>query len=330
MLFFFQQISIFKSGVTVTNISVRVKGSTVCTVDNEGRKHFHWDTDNIKYRTKNNIPLIDGKGLTELRREHTVTEEQVKADLKKADKIENEYFRLRVKAAICLAYIWGKRRGELVLIELNDILFNADKNFLQVNFNLLKKRKRGKAQYEEYLLKKVMKGEMKYEDFISKTQGQLISEWKEWQSTELGVRIKTKKSLHGVKLDSDKAVFIPPIIEYLNFIKNLHLTDDEGKEIVCRYLFPEGRESFTITSLTGYIYNPDNHLNAKHLLKIVQDIDHDFWLHLFRKRRGSEVAIKYNRTLDAIEHVRKALDLERKDTALSYIDEAVVKMEDED
>jgi hypothetical protein len=314
----------------LTNVSVRVPHSTICTVDDKGKRHFTWKVDNEAYRTANNIPLIDGGGLTELRKNYKLTKEQVLLDLKKADKIENEYFKLRVKATICIAYIWGKRRGEIVLIELKDISINEEKNILQINFSLLKKRKRGLFQYLDFLQNKVKKGEMKYEDFTSKTQGQLITEWKEWQKTELGVRIKTKKSLHGVKLEGEKSIFIPPIIEYWNFIKTLHLKDDKGEEIICRYLFPEGRESFTSDSLTGYVYNPENHIQPNRLYEIVTTVDPDFWMHLFRKRRGTEVALKYNRTLDSIEHVRKALDLERKDTALSYIEESVVKMEDED
>jgi integrase len=313
----------------LTNVHVRIEGSTVCTVDDKGKKHFHWDTDNKAYREKNNIPLIEGGGLTELRRKYRLTEEQVISDLNKCDKdIENKYFKLRAKTVFCLAYIWGKRRGELALIELNDVLITEEK--LQINFTLLKKRKKGLFQYIDFLLNKIKKGEITRLEFEAKTQGQLIAEWQQWRLTDEGVRIKTKKALHGIKQTSKKAIFIPPIIEYFNFIKNLHLTDDEGKEVLCRYLFPEGRESFTSDSLTGYIYNPDNHLNSKHLLKIAQDIDSNFWIHLARKRRGSDVAIKYGRTIESIEHVRSALDLERKDTALSYIEESVVKMEDED
>jgi hypothetical protein len=64
-------------------------------------------------------------------------------------------------------------------------------------------------------------------------------------------------------------------------------------------------------------------------LEIVQDIEPNFWMHLHRKKRGSEVAMKYGRTLDSVFAVKNELDLERVETAqASYIDDLIPKKAD--
>lgn len=290
----------------MTNVHVRVPNSTICTVDDKGRKHFKWTVD---------------EEATEQRKKNRITDIQVLEDIKKADEISDTYFKLRAKAIISIARIWGKRRGEIALLKNDEVTINKEENSLEINFNLLKKRKMGLFQYIDFLQNKIKKGEMTFEELQSKTQGQIIAEWKLWRDTKLGLRTKVKKSLHSVSLDNP---FAKIIIEYIKYLNNLKILNNKGEPQKIIYLFPQGKQMFGME----YVINSNKHLNPQTLLLIVQSIDPDLWMHLYRKKRGSEIATKLHRSIEAVHEVKRELDLEREETAWRYIEEIVAKKAD--
>ena len=81
------------------------------------------------------------KGYSELRygRTKVISDLELQDMLNAADKIKEQFYRLRAKAVIALFRLSGKRRGELAMLELND--FTIEKNLLNVLFHLEKKRK---------------------------------------------------------------------------------------------------------------------------------------------------------------------------------------------
>jgi hypothetical protein len=63
---------------------------------------------------------------------------------------------------------------------------------------------------------------------------------------------------------------------------------------------------------------------------IARSLDPNAWFHLFRERKGADIARKKGRTLDAVYLIKDTLDLEREDTAYNYIRRyAVQEMEKE-
>jgi hypothetical protein len=184
----------------MTNVHVRVPGSTVCKIDAEGHRHFTWEVDEEATKARKAY----GKQFC-----HSTNDDDVLDFIKKADLIENEYFRLRAKAVISILRVFGKRRGEISMIRLEEIEVNNFTHELEINFHLLKKRKMGLFQYRKYLKEKVAKGELSYSEAIgNKTDSQLENEWQQWRATEVGTRVKTKESLHSVDSDSPFAQHI--------------------------------------------------------------------------------------------------------------------------
>jgi hypothetical protein len=286
----------------MTNVHVRVKGSTVCKIDEEGHRHFTWKVDNE---------------LTGLRKERKViTDQEVQKAIDKADELaetkwginypdQKEYFQLRAKAIVSVAKIFGKRRSEIADIFMKEI--HVENNKLSINFVLRKKRKRGLFQYQEILLNKIKKGEMPREEFENKTQGQIISEWKDWRLTEEGTRVKKIEALKETSLDTP---FVEHIVKYWKYMKTVNPKS--------QYLFPNGKAIFS-----QYQIDYAAPIEPQSLLLIVQDLDPDLWMHLYRKTKGTEIAKAYGRTIDAVGKVKKVLNLEREETAWRYIEDVM-------
>jgi integrase len=230
-------------------------------------------------------------------------EPEITETLRDADKIENEYFRLRAKAIIALGVIFGKRRVELRLLEMEDIKIEGD--YLYLVFTIAKKHKRGFHQYLKFLRKQ---GDPQ---LLNKPLPELEAEWREWTKTELGYRVKKDKKPKGTPL-SDKYAKI--VLEYYEFVREKY---PESK-----FLFPSGKDVFG-----SYMIYPDKALSGRQMLAIVSELNPDLWLHLLRKKKGSEVARKYGRTLESVFMVKETLDLEREETAYKYIEEFVPKIE---
>jgi len=72
-------------------------------------------------------------------RQKVITDEEFSEALRNAEKIPNEFLRLRAKAVLCLFRLTGKRRGEIAVLPLEN--FKVEKGFLNITFILEKKRK---------------------------------------------------------------------------------------------------------------------------------------------------------------------------------------------
>jgi integrase len=248
----------------------------------------------------------------DIKKRDPLTDEEIDWMLTEADKIEKEYFKLRAKAVVALAKVFGKRRSEIVSLEMEDL--KIKNNLLSVTFKLRKKRKKGKFQYLKFLEKKIIEGEMTKEELDSKTQQEIEEEWKEWQLTNEGVRIKEPEATWYVEADSK---FGSIIITYLIFMRT--------KVPNSKYLFPAGRE--IIDGTAKYIIDMNNHIGGRTLLNIVKSLNPKSWMHLFRELKGQEIVEQYGDTITAVYQVKKALNLEREDTAYRYVERyAIHKM----
>jgi hypothetical protein len=239
-----------------------------------------------------------------------LTDEEIVGMLAKADKLEmgtgvlQQYFRLRAKAIVAIAKVFGKRRAEIAAIEMKGLRVEGD--LLLITFKLRKKRKKGLFQYTRFLEGKIKRGEMAYAELESKTQGELNEEWREWQKTKEGVRIKETKVTKAVSIDSK---FGRIILDYITFIRK--------KVPKSKYLFPAGKE--TIQGAAVYIMDMNNHIGGRTLLNVVKELNPDVWMHLFRERKGEDIAKKKGRTIEGVYAVKNTLDLEEEDTAWHYI-----------
>jgi hypothetical protein len=223
--------------------------------------------------------------------------------LEKADAIENKYFRLRVKAIIGLLKIFGKRRIELCLLEIENIKVEDDLMYL--TFTVAKKHKRGLFQYFDFLKKQ---GDP---ELLNKPLPQLQEEWRAWNKTEPGYNVKRTLKPKVMPL-SDK--YAKLVLEYYEYLKQHYP--------FAKFLFCSGKVVFGT-----YYLHQEEFLSGRQILNLIKDLDPQVWCHLFRKGKGSEVARKYGRTLESVFMVKDTLDLERTETALRYIEENVPKME---
>lgn len=243
---------------------------------------------------------------TEKRRNRAVpTEREIETLLAKADLLETEYFRLRAKAVVGIVKIFGKRRAELSLLEIAQDISTDDK-FLYVIFTVVKKSKKGLFQYLRFLEKQCKP------ELLNKPLPILQQEHKDWNNTTEGYRIKRPRKPKNTPL-TDK--YAKLILDYVLFMRRTYPS--------AKFLFPSGKTVFGST----YIINNDKALSGRQILNIVEELDPDIWMHLYRKLKGSQVARKYGRTLDSAYQVKTTLDLERTETALRYIEEFVPKTE---
>lgn len=223
--------------------------------------------------------------------------------LTKADLIQDEYFRLRSKAVVTTAKVFGKRESEIARLEMNKIIQVNDS--LELNFTLSKKRKKGLFQFLEYLKKHDPAQ-------LAKPLPELQSMWRDWQQTLEGHKIQNSESLKSIDLD-DK--YGKHLVEYYNYMKEHHPNS--------QYLFPSGKTVFG----QSYIFYEDIHIHPKHLLRILKSLKHDTWMHLYRETKGAQVAKEKGRNLDAVYEVKDTLDLANESTAYNYVKRFVAKKE---
>jgi hypothetical protein len=224
-----------------------------------------------------------------------IEDTEVDIILSEADKIQNPYFKLRAKAIVATARVFGKRESEIARLELGKI--ERKETTLELNFTLSKKRKKGLFQFLEYL-------EKHDAEKLKLTLPEIRQLWREWQQTEKGVRCKDTHSLKAVDLN-DK--YGKHIVAYYDFMKAKH----PGSF----YLFPLGKNIFGKTYAVYY----DKHLAPKYLLEILKSLKYDCWMHLFRETKGAQVARENGRTLESIHAVKETLDLEDEATAQRYV-----------
>jgi integrase len=231
-----------------------------------------------------------------------LTNEEIDAMLAKADKIKDAYFRLRVKAIIALAKKFGKRRSEISTLKREDL--KVESEILQITFTIRKKHKKGLFQYIKILEKQIKKGKLRQNFLLDKSYAVLLKDWRAWQQTKEGHRIKEERRAKGVSVQDKYAKLI---LEYMEFLKANH---DETP-----WLFPSGKTVFG----ESYIIYPEKHLSGRHMLSLIKPLNPSAWMHLFRETRGAEVARDKGRSLDSVFAVRDSLDLENEATAYRYV-----------
>ncbi len=221
--------------------------------------------------------------------------------LVEANKINDEYRRLRVKALIGLLKIFGKRRSEISRLKIIDLII-AD-NYLNITWTISKKHKRGFYQFVKLIKSQINKGQLPNNYLISKQYSDLIAEHKAWTLTQEGFRIKEDTRIKNIIADNSYAKLI---IEYLEFMKKKHPDS--------KYLFPRNIYSFGNLMMV----DPNTHLSGSQLLRMIKAVDPECWCHLFRETKGAEIARKYGNDLAGITKVRDTLDLEEEATAYRY------------
>jgi len=135
------------------------------------------------------------------KRNTVISEEEFQQLLDKADKIKDEFFRLRGKALLCLLRLTGKRRNEIAKLELTD--FQIEGNFLNVRFVLEKKKRRFKL-CQKCEAKNTVKSQ------FCKLCGSNI------ENEPILKRGKREDSLKAIPLSDPYA---QPILEYLEYFR---------------------------------------------------------------------------------------------------------------
>lgn len=227
---------------------------------------------------------------------------EIEGMLSQADQIEQPYYKLRVKALIALAKIFGKRREEIAALTMQDL--TTKNGYLFITFTLCKKHKKGLFQYVKHLEFLVKKGSLSREELDSKTHAQLLAEWREWNKTAEGCNTHIETVTKKTALNNP---YTKLITEYFEFIR-LHYPHS-------KFLFPSGINVFC----ESYIIRPNKHLSGRQLLRLIKRLNPTAWIHLFRETKGAEIAIDGGRNLNTLYDVRDTLDLENEETAYRYI-----------
>ena len=247
--------------------------------------------------TKNGVPfdVLDIKKTNERKNRKTLTDTEIGIALQKADKIENTYFKLRVKAVIALATIFGKRRSEIASITLNKI--TIEDGFLIITFVLRKKHKKGLHQYLKFL--------EKTDPAITKTKplDSIKLDWTLWQKTDQGIRVKTVEVTKKVSISED---YVIHILTYLEFLKENYPE--------ATFLFPSGRQVFE-----NYVVYGGLPIQPQSLLNALKKVAPSCWLHLFREKKGASICRSGGMNLETIFKVQQTLDLANETTAFAYI-----------
>jgi hypothetical protein len=239
--------------------------------------------------------VLDTEATKQLRNRDPLSNEEIDFMINEADSIEQEYFRLRVKALIGLVKKFGKRRSEIATLERAGLKVENGK--LYVTFTLRKKHKKGFHQFLKWL-------EQNTPLDLGKSLLELREDWKIWAKTEKGYRVKEEKRTKSVDV-TDK--YAQLILEYLGFLEK-HYPE-------AKYVFPSGREIFG----TSYMIFPDQHLTGRQLLRLIKPLNENVWLHLFRETKGAEIARDLGMTITAVTEVKNTLDLENETTAYRYV-----------
>jgi integrase len=239
--------------------------------------------------------ILDEKATKELRNRDPLSNEEIDLMIAEADMIGDRYFCLRVKALIGIVKKFGKRRSEIAPLERENLEIKNGK--LLVTFTLRKKHKKGLFQYLKWL-------EKHNPTELEKPLAQLKLDWKLWNETEAGYKVKEEKRTKSVDVNDKYAQLI---IEYLDYLSE-HYPE-------ARYVFPSGVEVFG----ESYMIFPDQHLGGRQLLRLIKSLNENAWLHLFRETKGAEIAREKGRTLDAVYEVREVLDLQDEATAYRYV-----------
>lgn len=232
-----------------------------------------------------------------------ITDEETDLLLNTADLIKNEYFKLRSKAIVATAKVFGKRESEIARLEMKKI--NNTSSTLELTFSLSKKRKKGLFQFIEFL-------KNHDPEKLKLPLPEIETLWKLWQDTQDGHRIRDSESLKSVDLN-DK--YGKHLVAYYDYMKTQYPNT--------LYLFPSGKTVFG----KSYIVYGGEHLHPKGLLRLLKELKSDTWMHLYRETKGAQVAREKGRNLDSVYAVKDTLDLSDETTAYNYVKRFVAKKE---
>jgi len=221
-------------------------------------------------------------------RKTTITDEEFQELLMKADSIQNEFFRLRAKALLCLLRLTGKRRSELAKLELNDFKVEEDK--LIIHFTLLKKKRRFKVC-----------GSCGSRNSVKASH--CLNCGSNIENTPVQHRALTSDSFKAIPVSESLA---KPILDYLAYLEKLTPKP--------RFFFPSVQSVFG----ESYVILPDKHLTGRQLFNIVRSLSPKVWLHLFRETVGADI-IKQDSSLIGVFRVMRRLDLESYQTGFNYL-----------
>jgi len=73
-------------------------------------------------------------------RKDVLSEDEIESMIKRAEQLEDDYFRLRALALVSIFYKTGKRRAEVANLEMDDLKVKG--KYLSITFTVVKKRKK--------------------------------------------------------------------------------------------------------------------------------------------------------------------------------------------
>jgi len=220
-------------------------------------------------------------------RETVIDDEELGKALDKANKIKDEYFRLRALAVLSLLRLCGKRRGEISWIPLDN--FKIENNFLTVLFTLEKKKQKHKRCPS-------CETKNSKESMFCKKCGFSLS------NVALTFTAKQSKASKAFQLTDP---LTQNILQYLNYLKSV--------SPLPKFWLPSGKSVFGY-----YVIMPEQHLSGRAVFNIVRSTSETLWPHLFRETVASDI-VKQDNSIIAAFKVQKRLDLEDMRTGFSYL-----------
>jgi hypothetical protein len=220
-------------------------------------------------------------------RKTVISSDEFSETLETAELIENEFFKLRTLAVLCLLRLTGKRREEIAKVQLD--LVKVEGGFLTVTFELEKKKRRKK------ICPDCGKINSKASLFCKNCGLNII---------EIEPRSNKKPDLSRKAIPLSDPL-TKPIMEYVDYLRN--------RTGGPHFLFPRGKSVFG-----GYFLIQDRHLTGRQIFNIVRSISDSIWPHLFRETVGSDV-IKGDPTIIGAFKVMNRLDLENYETGFHYL-----------
>jgi hypothetical protein len=220
-------------------------------------------------------------------RETVIDDEELSKALKKANAIEDEYFRLRALAVLSLLRLSGKRRTEIAWIPLDN--FKVENDRLTVTFSLEKKKRKHKKC-----------------PACNTNNSSISSFCKKCGSGLSNVQLTfTSKQSKALKAFSISDPLTQNILKYLEYLRSL------GP--IPKFWLPSGKSAFG-----NYIIIPEQHLSDREVFNIVRDTSETLWPHLFRETVASDI-VKQDNTIIAAFKVQKRLDLENMRTGFNHL-----------
>jgi hypothetical protein len=219
--------------------------------------------------------------------ETVINDSELNKALDQANKISNEYFRLRALAVLSLLRLSGKRRTGISWIPLEN--FKIENDFLNVTFALEKKKRKHKKC-------PACSAKNSGITLFCKKCGLDISK------VPIAFTSKQAKSLKAFPLSDPLTQNVLRYYEYLSSLNPIP-----------KFWLPPGRSVFG-----HYMIIPDKHLSDREVFNIVRGASETLWPHLFRETVASDI-VKQDNSIIVAFNVQKRLDLEDMRTGFSHL-----------